>query len=110
MKEFEGMDFSAMLKQVKDMQKKIEEIGEDLAERVVEATAGGGVVKVLCNGVPQVVDVKIADEVFNTEDKQMLQDMIMAAVNEALNKVEQLRKDAYAKVMGQAGLPPFLIP
>jgi hypothetical protein len=110
MKEFEGMDFSAMLKQVKEMQKKMEDISEDLAERVVEATAGGGVVKVLCNGVPQIVDIKISEEVFNTEDKQMLEDMIMAAVNEALNKIEQLRKEAYGKVMGQIGLPPFLMP
>lgn len=93
-----------MLKQVQDMQKKLAKKQEELAEKVYEATAGGGMVTVEVNGRSEVVSIKIDDEVMGGGDKEMLQDLIVAGVNEALRRAGEAQQEGMMGLMGNSGL------
>ena len=103
-----GMNLGKYGKQFEDMQKKLARLQEDLKERVVEATAGGGMVKVKVNGLQEVVDVKVEPEVVNPEEKSMLEDLVLAAVNEGIKKAKKLHESEMAKITGMM-LPPGLM-
>jgi nucleoid-associated protein EbfC len=92
-------------KQFQDMQKQIEKVQSDLKERVVEGTSGGGMVKAKVNGQQEVVDVKIEKEVINPDDKSMLEDLILAAVNEAVKKSKKLQETEMQRITGMM-MPP----
>jgi len=94
-------------KQFQDMQKQIEKVQADLRERVVEGSAGGGMVKVKVNGQQEVVDVKIEKDVINPDDKSMLEDLILAAMNEGVKKSKKLMEAEMARVTGMM-MPPGL--
>lgn len=87
-----------MSKQFQEMQKRLGKAEEELKERVVEGTAGGGVVKVLVNGQQEIVAVKIQDDAMG--DRGMLEDMILAATNQAMAKAKKMRETEMAKVTG----------
>ncbi len=89
-----------MGKTLQEMQKKLAKLETDLKERVVESTAGGGMVKVRVNGQEEIVDVKIDASVINPDDKQLLEDMILAASNEGVKKAKKLREQEIAKITG----------
>ena len=99
---FGGMNFGKMAKQVEEMQKQIGRLQEDLKERVVESTAGGGMVTVKVNGAGALVDVKIDPSVINADDKGMLEDLIIAAVNEGIKKANKLRETEMQRITGMA--------
>jgi hypothetical protein len=103
-----GLDFGNIQKQFRDMQKKLQEIETDLKERYVEATAGGGMVKVTINGAEEVAKIDIDPQVIQGGDKDMLQDLVLAAVNEGIKKAKALREKEMAKVTGLGGLPGML--
>ena len=103
-----GMNLGKYGKQFEEMQKKLGRLQEDLKERVVEGTAGGGMVKVMVNGQQEVVNVKIDPEVINPDDKGMLEDLVLAAVNEGVKKAKKLHEAEMAKVTGMV-LPPGLM-
>jgi hypothetical protein len=105
---FGGMDWGKLMKQAKEMQKKMADIKEELKERIVEGTSGGGIVKVLMNGAGEVMDIKIEKEAINPEDKEMLEDLIIAAVNEAFAKSRKLVDQEMAKITG-GFVPPDLL-
>ncbi|MGG3894519.1 YbaB/EbfC family nucleoid-associated protein [Geobacillus stearothermophilus] len=86
-----------MLKQMQKMQKEMQKAQEELAEKTVEGTAGGGMVTVIANGHKQILEVKIKEEVVDPDDIEMLQDLVLAATNDALKKVDELAND----MMGQ---------
>ncbi|OXS73122.1 YbaB/EbfC family nucleoid-associated protein [Domibacillus enclensis] len=86
-----------MMKQMQKMQKQMQEAQEELAEKQFEGTAGGGMVKVSISGQKQVTDVVIKEEVVDPDDIDMLQDLVLAAVNDALKKVD----DETNQTMGQ---------
>ncbi len=86
-----------MMKQMQKMQKQMQEAQEELAEKQFEGTAGGGMVKVSVSGQKQLTDVQIKEEVVDPDDIDMLQDLVLAAVNDALKKVD----DETNKTMGQ---------
>ena len=92
-------------RQFQDMQKQIEKLQADLKERIVEGTSGGGMVKAKVNGQQEIVDVKIEKEVINPDDKGMLEDLILAAVNEAVKKSKKLQETEMAKITGMM-MPP----
>lgn len=92
-------------KQFQDMQKALQKVQEDLKERVVEGTAGGGMVKVKVNGQQEVLDLKIEPDVINPDDKGMLEDLVLAAVNEAVKKSKKLQEQEMAKATGMM-MPP----
>ncbi|MGG5254509.1 YbaB/EbfC family nucleoid-associated protein [Neobacillus sp. SM06] len=86
-----------MMKQMQKMQKKMMEAQEELGQQKIEGTAGGGMVTVVVTGHREVVYVKINPEAVDPEDVEMLQDLILAATNDALKKVEEMTN----KTMGQ---------
>jgi DNA-binding YbaB/EbfC family protein len=88
----------AMNKQFQDMQKRLAKVEEDLKERIVEATAGGGMVSVKISGAEEVVAVKIEEQVLS--DRGMVEDLVMAAMNEGIRKAKKLRESEMVKVTG----------
>ena len=95
-----GMNMGKYGKQFEDMQKKLQRLETDLKERVVEAASGGGMVKVKVNGTEEIVDIKIEKDVINPDDKGMLEDLVLAAVNEGVKKAKKLREAELARVTG----------
>lgn len=90
-------------KNLAKMQEQMAKVQAEAAERTVEATAGGGAVKVVVSGGKEVKSVTIKPEAVDPEDVEMLQDLIVAAVNEGLKKAEEMMEEAMKKVTG--GLP-----
>ena len=99
---FGGMNMGKMAKQVEEMQKKMSRLQEDLKERIVEATSGGGMVTVKVNGAGELVDVKVEPDVLDPDEKGMLEDLIIAAVNEGIKKATKLRETEMQKITGMA--------
>lgn len=97
-----------MLKQVQKMQKQMEEMQGEMEQKEVEATAGGGAVTVSVNGKKEILNVKIQPEVVDPDDIEMLQDLIVAAANEALRKAEEMMSKEMGKLTGGMNLPPGL--
>ena len=87
-------------KTFQDMQQKLQKLDAELKERVVEAAAGGGMVKVKVNGGEEIVDIKIEKDVINPDDKGMLEDLVLAATNEGIKKAKKLREAELAKITG----------
>lgn len=103
-----GQQFK-MLKQLQQMQAKMTKIQEKLGEKTVTGTAGGGMVEVTVNGHQKVLDVKIKPEVVDPGDVEMLQDLVLAACNEALEKARELAAKEMGAVTAGMGLPPGLL-
>jgi len=96
------------INQMKKLQQQVAKIQEELGNETVEATVGGGVVTVTMNGHQQVVAVKIAPEVIDPSDPQMLEDLLTAAFNEAVEKVQELISKRMGALTGGLGLPGFM--
>ena len=94
-----------LMKQVQKIQKKMAELQETLAERTVEASAGGGMVTAVVNGRQEVVSVKIDSEIFESGDREMLEDLIVAAVNEALRRSQEMVQEEMSKITGGLKIP-----
>lgn len=92
-----------LMKQAQRMQRQMEETTAALEEKEVTATAGGGAVEVTVSGKKEVTKVKLAEEVVDPEDIEMLEDLIVAATNEALRKMEELSQSEMSKVTGGLG-------
>ena len=86
-----------MMKQMQKMQKKMAEEQEKLKDEKVEGSAGGGMVKVVVTGHKEVVDVVIDEEAVDPDDVEMLQDLVLAATNEAMNKADELTSERLGK-------------
>jgi DNA-binding YbaB/EbfC family protein len=94
-----------MMKQMQKMQKKMAQAQEELGERKIEGTAGGGMVTVIVSGHKQVLEVNIKEEVVDPEDIEMLQDLVLAATNDALKKAEDLTNDTMGQFTKGMNLP-----
>jgi nucleoid-associated protein EbfC len=94
-----------MIKQAQKMQKDMMKVQEELELREIEASAGGGAVTVIVTGKKELVSIKIKPEVVDPEDVEMLQDLILAAVNEAIRKAEEMVSSEMGKLTGGLGLP-----
>jgi DNA-binding YbaB/EbfC family protein len=105
MNQMGGMNVGKLMKQAQQMQKQMAKTQEELKERVVEATAGGGMVTVKVNGAQEVLDISIDPQVVDPEDKDLLEDMVTAAVNEGMKKAKELADAEMAKVTGGMNLP-----
>lgn len=105
-----NMNLGNLKKMAEEMQTKMAQVQEELKEKVIEGAAGGGVVIAYVNGVQEIVGIKIKPEVVKPEDSEMLADLIMAAVNQGLEKSRKLSQEEMNKVTGGlAGMPglPF---
>lgn len=98
-----------MMKQMQKLQAQMAKLQEELAQRTVEASAGGGVVTVTVNGENQVVGVKIDPDAVDPDDVEILEDLVMAATNEALRRVQAMVAEEMGKLTGGLKLPPGLI-
>lgn len=98
-------NMNKMMKQVQEMQKKMMQMQEELKNKTVEATAGGGVVKVVANGHNEIVEIKIAPEAVDPDDVEMLQDLVLAAVNESLRKAQEMTTNEMGKITGGMNIP-----
>ena len=98
------MNIQQMMKQAQKMQKKMEEAQEEAAKEVVEATSGGGMVSVKVNGKQEIVGITIEKDVVDPEDVEMLQDLVLAAVNEGLKKSQEVVQQKMQSVTGGLGL------
>ena len=94
-----------MMKQMQKMQRNMTKIQEELAQTPVEGTAGGGVVKVTVNGANQVLSVELAPEVVDPDDIEMLQDLIVAAANDAINNAQKLSEERMGALTKGMKLP-----
>src|SRR5215207_10924582 len=98
-----GFDLNAMMKQVQEMQTEMTEAQEKLKDEVVEASAGGGMVKAKMSGDLRLLSLEIDPDAIDPEDAEMLQDMVLAAVNEALRSAQELAASKMGGVAGGAG-------
>lgn len=98
-------NMNQMMKQMKKMQAQMAKAQEELGSKEVEGTAGGGVVKVRMNGHKEILAVEIAREAVDPEDVEMLQDMVTAAFNEAMKKVDELMANDLGKLTGGMKIP-----
>ncbi len=98
-------NLSGLMKQAQKLQAKMAEMQEEVGNRTVTAQAGGGMVEAVANGRLELVSLRIDPEVANPEDVEMLQDLILAAVNEALNRAREMMSQEMAKLTGGMQIP-----
>lgn len=97
-----------LMKQAQQLQSKIQALQEELGKRTVSAQAGGGMVEATVNGRQELLSLRIDPEVVSPEDVEMLQDLILAAVNEALNRSREMVAQEMAKLTGGLGIPGMM--
>jgi DNA-binding YbaB/EbfC family protein len=97
-----------MMKQAQKLQSQMMKLQEEMADKTIETTAGGGMVKVIANGRQQVVSIQIEKEVVDPDDVEMLQDLVLAAVNEALTKSQEMVAAEMSKLTGGLNVPGIM--
>ncbi|MBR6761912.1 MAG: YbaB/EbfC family nucleoid-associated protein [Oscillospiraceae bacterium] len=100
-----GQDMNSMIHQAKKMQDQIAALQEDIEGRTFSASAGGGAVNVVVTGKKTVQSIELKPEVVTPDDIEMLQDLIISAVNEAINTVEETTEKEMSKITGGVALP-----
>ncbi|PIQ97277.1 MAG: YbaB/EbfC family nucleoid-associated protein [Nitrospinae bacterium CG11_big_fil_rev_8_21_14_0_20_56_8] len=98
-------DWGSLFKQAQDMQAKLAQIQKDLAEKKVQVTTGGGMVKITANGINDILSVSIDDELINMQDREILEDLIVGAVNEVHRKVKDLAQEEMSQLTGGIKIP-----
>lgn len=98
-------DLGKLMKQAQQFQERLAEMQERLGEKTIEAKAGGGVVAVVMNGRHEIVSLKIEPEVVNPADVEMLEDLVIAAVNEARGRVDEMIRTEMSQLTGGMPMP-----
>jgi len=98
------------IRQAQELQEKIKKLQDDLVNKYATGSSGGDMVKVTVNGKHEVIDIKIAREVVNPDDKEMLEDLVIAAVNDGMHKMDETIKLEMAKVTGGLNIPGLEVP
>lgn len=94
-----------IMKQAQQMQRRMAQLQEEMANKQVEASAGGGMVTAVVNGKQQLLDLKIDPAAVDPEDVEMLQDLVMAAVNEAIKQSQDMAQEEMGKITGGMNIP-----
>lgn len=97
--------FGQILNQAKKMQEKFQKLQEEMELKNVEAQSGGGMVSCVVSGKQDLISLKISDEIWEERDKEMLEDLIVAAINEGLTKSKDMWKEEMSKITGGMSLP-----
>ncbi|UCE54259.1 MAG: YbaB/EbfC family nucleoid-associated protein [Desulfobacterales bacterium] len=97
-----------MMKQAQKLQAKMMKLQEEMAEKTVESASGGGMVKVVANGRQQIVSIQIEKEVVDPDDVEMLQDLILSAVNDALTNSQEMVTAEMSKLTGGMNIPGLM--
>lgn len=100
-----GMNYGKMMKQMQKMQADMGRVQDELAQQELEATSGGGMVKAVVNGKQELIRLEIKPEAVDPEETEMLQDMILAAINEAMRQAQDLAAKKMGALTGGLGLP-----
>ena len=100
-----GMNMAQMVKQAKKMQEDMEKIQDELETKTIETSSGGGAVTVVVNGKKEIESIKIKPEAVDPEDIEMLEDLIMTAVNEGIRKADEMTTIEMGKVTGGFNIP-----
>lgn len=97
--------FGQIINQAKKMQEKMEKLQEQMGDKTVEAQSGGGMVTCVVNGKQEVISLSISAEVWEERDKELIEDLIVAALNEGLNRSKELFQEELSKITGGMQLP-----
>ena len=97
-----------MLKKAQELQQKMAKLQEELGEKTVEASSGGGMVAVVANGKQEIVSIKIDPEVVDTKDVEMLEDLVLAAINDALYQAKQMVSEEMSQLTGGVKIPGII--
>lgn len=100
-----GGSMNKMIKQAKQVQEKIVKMQEELREKEIEASSGGGVVTVRVNGKQELIAIQIKPEAVDPDDLEMLEDLVLAAVNEGVRKSQEMVSDEMSKITGGLNIP-----
>lgn len=107
-----GFDFGAIMQQAQNLKKNIDNLKQELEKKTVEGSAGGGMVKALVSGGLKIKKVTISPEIFKENDQEMLEEMIVAAINDGINKAIEMEKQEMQAILGpiaSLGLPDGLL-
>ena|SRR6056297_2358560 len=99
------MDMKFLMKQAQDMQKKMEAIKGELAQKEIKVTSGGGMVELVINGQQEIKEIHIEPDIIDPEDKEMLEDLVLAAVNEGIRQSKAMVNEEMSKLTGGMNLP-----
>jgi len=99
------MNYGNMMKQAKMMQKKMQQIQEELKKTEFDASAGGGAIKVKVNGEQEVLEIKINKEMVDAEDLEMVEDMVVVAINDAISQSKQKMQEEMGSLTGGLNIP-----
>ena len=100
-----GMNQAAMMKQAQKLQQQMMQMQEEQEKMTHTATSGGGMVAATVNGKHELVNLEIKPEAVDPDDVEMLQDMVIAAVNEGLRQIDEMQENEYGKLTGGLGIP-----
>ena len=100
--------FGNLVRQAQQLQAKMQKVQEEMATRTVEASSGGGMVTAVANGKQELISIKLEKEVVNPEDVEMLQDLVVAAVNSALKKAQEMVAEEMKKLTGGINIPGMM--
>lgn len=100
-----GMNMNNLMKQAQKMQKQMEKMQEELESKTIETTAGGGAIKVIITGKKEIKEIKINPEVVDPDDVEMLEDLVLSAVNEAIRQAEDISSSEMNKITGGLNVP-----
>lgn len=101
-------DFGKIMKQAQQVQARMMKLQEELAQKTVEASAGGGMVTAVVNGRFEIVSLKIEKDVVSSDDVEMLQDLVTAAVNEGIRKAQEMAQTEMSKITGGLRIPGMM--
>ena len=104
-----GGNMKNLMKQAAKMKEQMDKMQSEVGEKEVEVTSGGGMVTVTAKAKGEIISIKIEPDIINDNDIDMLQDLVVAAVNEALSQGQKMMKEEVAKLAGGLGLPPGMI-
>ena len=100
-----GMNMNNLMKQAQKMQKQMEEMQSQLEEKTLEISSGGGAVKVIISGKKEIKEMTLSKDIVDPDDIEMLQDLVMTAVNEAIRQADEMVSGEMGKITGGMGLP-----
>ncbi len=103
-----NQNMNEIVRQAQKMQSQIAKVQEDIGAKEVEASTGGGMVVATCNGKQELLSVKINPEVLNPDDVEMLEEMILGAVNQAMETAGEMMNSEVNKITGGVGIPGFM--
>ena len=99
------MDMKFLMKQAQVMQKKMEEMKKELTQKEVRVSSGGGMIEIVVNGQQEIKEIKIEPDVIDANEKEMLEDLILAAVNESIRQSKELAAQEMSKLTGGMNVP-----